>query len=342
MKNANVAIFVPNLGCPHACSFCDQREIAGQEEIPTPEFVRETAEKALSEMGENANNAEIAFFGGSFTCIERGFMVELLKAAYPFTVKNAVNNNVNAFKGIRISTRPDGISPGILDILKKYNVKAIELGAQSMDDGVLTLNSRGHSSEDIVNASKLIKNAGFELGLQMMTGLYGSDDSKDIATAKKIASLEPKTVRIYPTITLEGTALATFYKRGRYKPCSLEDSVKLCARLLLFFEEKNITVIRLGLHSMPSLVESYVAGPWHPAFRELCQNEIYFSKAHEVIENAYNKNIKSGILYVGKSEVSKLSGQHRKNITALEKEFNLNLKIRELDLPRYTVKFEAS
>lgn len=336
MKNANVAIFVPNLGCPHACSFCDQREIAGQEEIPTPEFVRETAKKALSDMGENAKNAEIAFFGGSFTCIERKFMEELLAAAYPFTVKT----NESAFKGIRISTRPDAITPEILDVLKSYNVKAIELGAQSMDNAVLKMNSRGHTADDIVNASKLIKDYGFELGLQMMTGLYGSDDNKDIETAKKIAELGPKTVRIYPTITLEGTALATFYKRGLYKPSSLDDAVRLCAKLLTFFEDRGITVIRLGLHSMPSLVNSYVAGPWHPAFRELCQNVIYFDKAHKAIENAYNKNIRSGILYVGKSEVSKLSGQHRKNLNALEKEFNITLKIKELDLPKLTVKFE--
>jgi histone acetyltransferase (RNA polymerase elongator complex component) len=281
-------------------------------------------------MGENAKNAEIAFFGGSFTAIERTLMVSLLEAAYPFTQNGG-------FKGIRLSTRPDAIDDEILSILKHYNVKAIELGAQSMDDGVLSLNRRGHSADDIVAASKLIKEWGFELGLQMMTGLYGSTEEKDIETAKKIAALEPKTVRIYPTITLEGTALCEYFKKGLYTPPSLEASVQLCAKLLMFFEEKNIAVIRLGLHAMPSIEKNYAAGPWHPAFRELCQSVIYFDKAHKEFESAYKNGTDEVVLFVANGEVSKLCGQHRKNLIALEKEFNVNIKIREKEMPKYCV-----
>lgn len=330
MKNANVAIFVPNLGCPHACSFCDQRKIAGQDEIPTPGFVRETAEKALKDLKENAKNAEIAFFGGSFTAIDRELMVSLLEAAYPFTLDGG-------FKGIRLSTRPDAIDDEILAILKRYNVRAIELGAQSMDENVLRLNRRGHTAEDIVNASRLIKSAGFELGLQMMTGLYGSTREKDVETAHKIATLEPTTVRIYPTIVLEGTALGEYCKKGLYNPPTLQESVSLCAELLEFFRERNITVIRLGLHAMPSLEKNYIAGPWHPAFRELCESEIYYKKAETAISKKDLANCKNAVLYVKNGEVSKLCGQHRENIIKLEQRYKLRFKIREKDMPQYQI-----
>lgn len=328
MKNANVAIFVPNLGCPHACSFCDQRKIAGQEEIPTPELVRATARRALSDLGEDAKNAEIAFFGGSFTAIDPALMNRLLDAAAPFVGENG-------FKGIRISTRPDAIDDDILKTLKRFGVTAIELGAQSMNARVLELNRRGHTPDDVIAASELIRSYGFELGLQMMTGLYGSTAETDKATARAIASLCPKTVRVYPTIVLEGTLLARLYREGAYKPPELDRSVELCAELLEFFHSRGIKVIRLGLHAMTSLEKNYVAGPWHPAFRELCESVIYRKKAEEALEKL--EGAKAAVLFVAPREISKLAGQHRKNITELERAFGMRLKIRGKELPEYTV-----
>lgn len=331
MKNANVAIFVPHLGCPHACSFCNQREIAGQERQPTPQDVENIAKNALSDLGLDAQNAEIAFFGGSFTAIERPLMVSLLEAAKPFT-------GDGGFKGIRLSTRPDAIDEEILDILNKYNVKAIELGAQSMNEKVLVLNRRGHTPQDVENASRLIKSYGFELGLQMMTGLYGSNPQDDFETAKKLAALEPETVRIYPTIVIEGTELARLYREGKYTPPGLEDTVNLCAELLEFFHKQDITIIRLGLHAMKSLEDNYVAGPWHPAFRELCEGKIYLEKAKaELYKLTQNDNPKNAYLYVNPREISKLSGQHRSNILELEDIFKMKIKIRGRELPVYKV-----
>lgn len=331
MKNANVAIFVPHLGCPHDCSFCNQRKIAGQEQQPTPQNVADTARTALQALGENARNAEIAFFGGSFTAIESELMESLLKAAAPFT-------GDNGFKGIRISTRPDAIDEAILSTLKRYHVTAIELGAQSMNGQVLALNRRGHTPEDVKKASLLILNSGFELGLQMMTGLYGALRQDDMETANEIAELHPKTVRIYPTIVIEGTELARLYRSGSYVPPSLDDTVELCARLLEFFREQNIDVIRLGLHSMPSLTQNYVAGPWHPAFRELCEGKIYRKKAEEALREFFVSNdAKEIILTVNPKEISKLAGQNRRNLTALEEQFHVNIKIRGCDLPVYQV-----
>ena len=169
-------------------------------------------------MGERSQNAEIAFFGGSFTAIDRSYMIALLEAAKKY---------VNKFNGIRISTRPDYVDPEVLDLLKVYGVTSIELGAQSMCDDVLALNERGHTAEQVRKASFLIRSAGFSLGLQMMTGLYGSDLQKDIVTANEIISLHPDTVRIYPTVVMKQTKLEEYMLSGLYQPYTLEQSVAL-------------------------------------------------------------------------------------------------------------------
>lgn len=334
MKKANVAFFVPNVGCPHKCSFCDQREISGHAVAPSPSDVEKTAKSALLQLGERAAQSEIAFFGGSFTAIEPDYILSLLKAAYPYVGKNR-------FKGIRVSTRPDAIDEDILITLKRYGVTAVELGAQSMDDDVLALNRRGHTSRDVEKASGLIKAYGFELGLQMMTGLYGSDRRKDADTARAIAALTPDTVRVYPTIVLKNTLLAHLFDEGKYTPPSLEETVTLCAELLEFFHDRHIAVIRLGLHASKSIEENYKAGPWHPAFRELCESSIYLKKAEEAIEKLCGK-CRRAVLYAPNGALSKLAGQHRKNIIKLEADYNIKLKISERDLPKYTVSAEIA
>ena len=340
MKKANVAIFVPHLGCPHACSFCDQRTIAGQQAAPTPDAVRATAEVALAALGEKAKNAEIAFFGGSFTAIPQETMEALLDAAAPFVLKGDTADRPG-FSGIRISTRPDAIDAHILSVLKRYGVTAIELGAQSMDDAVLAQNGRGHTRRDVETASALIRAYDFELGLQMMTGLYGSSDDQDIETARAIAACAPETVRIYPTIVLEGTQLAALYRSGLYKPPALDGAVALCARLLEFFNQQDIRVIRLGLHASRGIEQKLLAGPWHPAFRELCESEIYLKRARASLlalplgsetlplgSGTLPEGERAAVLYVAPSAVSKLAGQHRKNILLLEAQFNRKIIIR--------------
>ena len=311
MKHSNVAIFVPHNGCPHQCSFCDQREITGKSEQPTAQDVKDAIKIAEDSLGENTKNAEIAFFGGSFTAIDRDYMIELLSAAAPSVQSGK-------FYGIRLSTRPDAIDSEILDILQKYGVTAIELGAQSMDDEVLLANHRGHNSADVVNASKMIKERGISLGLQMMTGLYKSNDEKDIETAEKIAELKPETVRIYPTVVVKGTVLYDLYTSGKYQPQTLDEGVSLCSKLLKFFEEKDIKVIRLGLHDGDSLRKNMAAGAYHPAFRELCESEIMYNNA---VEELKKKNIKSGVVefFINPKSVSRFVGQKRKNIDRLAK-----------------------
>ncbi len=312
MSHANISIFVPHLGCPHQCSFCNQRHITGCKSLPQSTDIDEAVNIAISSNKYNKDNTEIAFFGGSFTAIQREYMLELLSAASKY-----VNNGTVA--GIRISTRPDCIDNEILEILKNYGVTSIELGAQSMVDNVLIANNRGHLSGDVVYASKLIKEFGFSLGLQMMTGLYKSCEADDYLTAEKIIELKPNTVRIYPTITIKNTYLEGLYKEGQYIPQTLEDAVSLATNLEDMFINNNITVIRIGLHTIEA--DSYVAGPWHPAFRELCESYRFKNKLNNVL-----KENTSYIVYVNGADVSKIIGQNRYNIDYFLKK-NIQIKI---------------
>ncbi len=307
MRHANIAVFVPHNGCPNQCSFCNQRTISGTASQPLPEDVASACEKAMQGGCEGAF-VQLAFFGGSFTAIDRGYMVSLLEAAQPYINSGFLNG------GIRISTRPDFIDEEILSLLKKYGVRAVELGAQSMDDNVLAVNQRGHTASDVESAARLIKQNGFELGLQMMTGLYGSADEDSVMTAQKFISLSPDTVRIYPTVVLPGTMLAELYASGEYKVPSLDESVELCSHLLEMFEQAEINVIRLGLHAQQDVCDGYLAGGYHPALRELCEGEIYFRKIRAALEG---KEKGSYEITVSSSEISKAVGQKKKNVIRL-------------------------
>lgn len=304
LNHANISIFVTHIGCPHLCSFCNQVHITGNAVLPDEETVDNAVSVAKNSRNFSPENTEIAFFGGSFTAIDRKYMISLLESAYKY-VKNGT------VKGIRISTRPDYIDKEVLTILKNYGVTSIELGAQSMYDEVLEANERGHTAGDVVSASRLIKDYGFSLGLQMMTGLYKSDFDKDIGTAEKIIGLKPDTVRIYPTVILKNTALAKKYESGEYKPYSFDETAELCAKLLLRFEEENIAVIRLGLHSVEE--GQYLAGTFHPAFREICQSRIFFNKILELLDEKGDY-----ILLTAPSEISKVIGQKKENLLKLE------------------------
>ena len=311
MKHMNVALFVPHEGCPQQCSFCNQRSISGQTRRLTAKDVDTAAETSLRFQSPSADfKREIAFFGGSFTAIERDYMLELLEAASKYL-------DGKHFTGIRISTRPDAIDKEICEILKHYGVTAVELGAQSMDDKVLALNRRGHTAKDVADAADLISGYGFEPGLQMMTGLYGSSPEESMETAQKIAALNPKTVRIYPTVVLRGTPLAGLLANGEYRPQTLQEAVSLCASLLAFFFDEDIEVIRLGLHSGGDVEDGYMAGPYHPAFRELCESEIYLRKAKQALMKAGIEN-GAAKLFVTESAVSQMTGQKRSNLAALK------------------------
>ncbi|PWL41703.1 MAG: radical SAM protein [Clostridiales bacterium] len=304
MSHSNIAIFIPHKGCPHACSFCDQKSISGEQKQVTPLDVRRELAEAFRRPLDG-KNTEIAFFGGSFTCIPRKEMEAFLEEAAPYVQQGKAS-------GIRISTRPDGISEEILDVLKRYGVRSIELGAQSLDDSVLRLNRRGHTTAQVEKASSLIREYGFSLGLQMMAGLYGDRKESLYETAEKIIALKPDTVRIYPTVVIEGTYLDELRRKGLYSPLPLQPAVELCAPLLWRFEQRGIRVIRMGLHASETLERRRTGGAYHPAFRELCES---FLKRRQLEDKLRQFPAGSEILVrVPASELSKTIGQKKANI----------------------------
>ncbi|MBR5201886.1 MAG: radical SAM protein [Clostridia bacterium] len=331
MSHSNISVFVPHKGCPNDCSFCNQRAISGQTVSATPLDV-ENAVKIAIEYNVDPKNTEIAFFGGSFTAIERDYMMSLLTAAKHFL-------DIYNFKGIRISTRPDCINENILSTLKNYGVTAIELGAQSMCDDVLFANRRGHTTDDVRNASKLIKDYGFELGLQMMTGLYKSDFIKDEQTALEIIKLKPDTVRIYPTVVLKNTHLGDLQSKGEYIAPTAEETAPFCAKLLHMFEENDIKVIKLGLHSSETVESDMIGGAYHPAFRELCEGHIYLEK---ILEKLSGKDkSQQYVVYVSKKAVSKAKGQQKRNEKALKNQgFSCIIKGKE-NLEEFDIEVEV-
>lgn len=269
MSHANISVFIPHMGCPNACSFCNQRTISSTAHAPSPDEAEDIIRGAYEYMSpEKRRNTEIAFFGGSFTAIDREYMISLLEVADRYITCE------NGFCGIRISTRPDCIDEEILMLLKKYHVTAIELGAQSMNDRVLEMNMRGHTSEDVRRSAAMIKSYGFELGLQMMVGLYGSSPADELYTMNEIVRCAPATARIYPVAVLEGTKLAELYKEGKYVLYPFDECVKLCAEIYSTFVKNNIRVIRMGLHAEDGVEQNAVAGFYHPAFGEIVRTEI--------------------------------------------------------------------
>lgn len=306
MAHNNVSIFVAHVGCPNICSFCNQHTISGSQSAPTIDEVRSTCEMAFNQI-EDKSNTEIAFFGGSFTAIEKSYMVALLECVQDFIGKDK-------FVGIRISTRPDCITSEILDILKKYNVTAIELGCQSMKDSVLTANRRGHTAQDVYNACELIKSYGFELGLQMMVGLYTSTIQDEYYTMNEIIKLNPKTVRIYPTVVLKGTHLDELMQSGEYKLYSLDTMVDICSDFLTQFNNSGINVIKCGLHSSELVEAEMTGGYYHPAFRELCESRIYRNIIESIVKENPNRVNNAYSIFVSSRYISMATGQKKSNI----------------------------
>lgn len=296
---------MPHNGCAHQCSFCNQTQITGVHKQPTPADVVQ-AIKTAAQGDLSDKTLELAFFGGSFTALNEQYMVSLLEAAQPFVTGGIIT-------GIRVSTRPDAIDDSILHCLKHYHVTAIELGAQSMVDSVLQANRRGHTAQQVRQASEQILAHGFSLGLQMMTGLYQDTPQGARHTAQEIAACKPHTVRIYPTVVMPGTHLAQLHRSGQYTPLTLAETVALCSDLLAFFAQRQIAVIRLGLHASPELEQERLAGPYHPALRELCESHCFYRSVLATL----SQNFAAGgsfTVAVHPKELSKAVGQKKENL----------------------------
>ncbi|MBR6207590.1 MAG: radical SAM protein [Oscillospiraceae bacterium] len=304
-------VFIPHLGCPQQCVFCDQHEITGCRAPVDPEAVA----RALSALPDRAG-LELAFYGGSFTALPADYQKELLCAALPAREREAVSF-------LRLSTRPDAVSPGELDLLRRFDVRTIELGVQSMDEEVLRLSRRGHSARDTRDAAHMVKEYGFQLILQMMTGLPGSSEDSDLRTAEELIALGPDGVRIYPAVILRGTELERQWRQGLYREHTVEDAVRLCARIVPRFEANAIPVIRLGLNPTEELSGGQaVGGAYHPALGELVRSRILRQKAEELLSGVSAGSAVT--LGVSPRRISAMTGQHRCNIDYLQQTFRLS------------------
>ena len=274
-KEYIIPIFVPHLGCPNNCTFCNQKRISGQTKMVTAKDVKDTIEYYLSHFKDDNKYVEVAFFGGSFTAIDISKQIELLESVQEYIRNKLVNS-------IRISTRPDAIDKEILKRMKKYHVKTIELGVQSTNNYILNKCKRGHTGEDVEKASKLIRRHGFILGHQMMVGLPESTKQDEINTAKELIRLKPKIVRIYPVLVIKDTELADEYERGEYTPLTVGQAVERCKEIVDLFNRKKINIIRIGLQNTEEISDpsteksSVVAGPYHPAFRQLVESSMWY------------------------------------------------------------------
>lgn len=266
-----IPFFIPHVGCPYVCTFCNQSRITGQSGIShlTPDYIKKTI---TDYVGKKRNDKfwEVAFYGGSFTAIHRDLQHTLLAPAYEMLQQDIID-------GIRCSTRPDAVGDEAISLLQSYGVKTVELGVQSMNDGILVDAKRGHTAQEVVDAVARLKRREITVGVQLLPGLKGETWETILETAIDVVKLKPDFVRIYPVLVIENTELADQYRSGEYKPLSTEQAITYCAFLKEWFEEHNIEVIRTGLQSSEELDSgnSLIAGPYEPAMGELVINEQY-------------------------------------------------------------------
>ena len=316
-KHINIPIFIPHLGCPNQCVFCNQRSITGSNSFD-PDSVVDLIEESLLTVSDDTE-VEIAFFGGSFTGIDYSLMCHLLEIAYSYVKSGKV-------KSIRCSTRPDYIDDKILDTLSMYGVQVIELGLQSVSEDVLFMTKRGHTFSEEEKAVKLIKDRGFSLIGQMMIGLPGSTLEKEIETAKFICASGADGARVYPTIVFRETELCEMAIKGEYIPLSEEDAIQRTAEVLRVFYENGVKVIRVGLCASENLSDpdSFYAGPNHVALGELCENRVFYTQIHKKIKELKLLKNSSVLVRVPVGALSKAIGQKKKNKLRLISEFSLS------------------
>jgi len=320
-----IPFFIPHSGCPHQCVFCNQKNITGSIEPEDPAAIPGKIVRCLA-TDDTRQPVQVAFYGGSFTALPLEMQKTYLEAVRPFIHAGKVRN-------IRLSTRPDGIGNTILSLLKEYEVTVVELGVQSMVDEVLARSGRGHTSDDTVNAVKLLKKHGFTIGLQLMPGLPGDSSEHFNDSVNRVIILNPDFVRLYPVLVVKDTPLENLYKSGRYTPLTLDEAVSLCRDAYREFEKAGIAVIRMGLQPTNELGKpgTVLAGPFHPAFRQLVESSLFLDMMRLAIQNRKEADDPAAFL-VHARDISAAVGQHRSNVKMLKREFGLrNIRFVEKD-----------
>jgi histone acetyltransferase (RNA polymerase elongator complex component) len=330
-----IPIFLPAIGCRERCLFCNQK--ASSQGLSSPSFVHSFIEASLNRFSSEKNDRgkQVAFYGGSFTAIHRDDQVRYLKEVQPFLASGLIDS-------IRISTRPDALDEETLSLLKEYGVKTIEVGVQSMIDEVLSLANRGHSAENTVSATLRVKEWGFEVGHQLMIGLPGDTCDRFFQTLDRVIELKPDFLRIHPTLVLKGAPLESFWRESRYSPLQIEEAVQWLKQGLLKLENSSIRVARIGLQPTLQLERDYLAGPYHPAFRQLVDSALFFDMAASLLQVSQKKG--RALFLCHPKEISNLRGQRNENILRLIDRFDLReifVQYRE-DIPRGSLILQTS
>ncbi len=324
-RHKRISIFVSHLGCPHDCAYCNQEKITGYEksQFRTLEDIQVELERQLSSIQCEQNHVEIAFFGGSFTGLPLSYQRALLELASAYVEQYKL-------RGIRFSTRPDYVTGKTIDFLQAYPVTAIELGVQSLDPLVLHLSKRGHTIEDVVQAVKSIRQSNIQLGIQLMTGLPGDTLERSLTTVKAVIALKPDFVRLYPTLVLEGTELAEWYRQGVYQPWTLEQTIEGIAEMLPMFLQANIPIIRLGLQQTEDLQKdsAVLAGPHHPNIRQLIETRYFYHLLDRLCEQLGEQITgKCCTIRINPVDETAVRGQKNSNLRLLADKYNCQLQI---------------
>ncbi len=323
MRHINIPVFIPHLGCPNQCIFCNQKYISGITDFDEA-LVKKQIDDVLGTVGSDCC-CEIAFFGGSFTGIDRDLMIWLLDLAQGYVEGGLV-------VGIRMSTRPDYISTEIIEILKKYTITCVELGIQSMNDEVLSYIKRGHTKDDTLKAIHLLNDSEIPFVGQMMVGLPKATAEDEIFCAEQICSLGAVGARIYPTLVFKNTELEHLTYSGAYLPLSLEEAVARSAAVLEVFLKNNVPCIRIGLCDSENLHsnDTFVAGPSSPSIGEMVKSRMYYNKIFQMLKNSRDYLGCSLIIECGKGYVSQVVGNKRKNIVEIKNRFGIkSISVRE-------------
>lgn len=336
--HVNIPVFIPHLGCPNMCVFCNQRAISGVSSF-VPEIAKNTIDSVLSTIDPESSKIEIAFFGGSFTGIDRNLMISLLDLGQSYVNRGYVS-------GMRMSTRPDYINCEIISILKNYTITAVELGVQSFSDNVLNNCRRGHNSNVTRSAFSLLKDAGIPAVGQMMIGLPGATEDDEVASAEEICKCSAVAARIYPTIVFKDTELYNMTLCGVYKPLTIEEAIVRSANVLEVFVRNNVECLRIGLCESENLHSdsTYFAGPNHPALGELVYGEIYYRILRNKISDLSLEDNKRLIIYVPKGDISLVVGQNKRNLDRIKAEYSIK-SVKFVEIPsqkRYNITLELN
>ncbi len=333
MKPLIVPFFLRNRGCRHRCVFCNERMISGNAEAITETHMRDMVKSYTGGNSGTVERVELAFYGGSFTGMSFEHQMDLLRMAGALIEEGVVHS-------LRLSTRPDDIDGTWMDTLRRMGVRAIEIGAQSMDDQVLRESGRGHTARDVRQAVAILKDKGFETGIHLMAGLPGDDRKTFESSVAEIIGLGPDTVRIHPVLVFRATELAERCEKGSYRPLTLEEAVSWCKAALVRFTKARIPVIRLGLHATGEMEKkgNVLAGPWHPAFRSLVEASLFRDMAMELISKA-GGIVPGQVFHVAPADVSNFNGVGRENLAFLEGRFGGGTVAAKKDatLPRGTL-----